>query len=203
MTTSPFGVPGCLSLVLERTPEALMEPEFVAEVPLVSFGAFASDYRAFGWVRLLADRLTDLVNDHANLRLMNAGIENLVDGRTTIVDEIMVHRDQLIAVQAGGPRGDASLRQRTRTYPLAIQSGSYLIEGFLHATPGLDPLASVRQRPPMIPLTSACVEYWADGHRLRQWVGTIIFNRELADWIEPVAVEELEYGRIVPRPASA
>ena len=199
MTTSPFGVPGCLSLVLERVPEALMEPEFAAEAPLVSFGAFAADYVAFGWVRLQADRLTDLLNDHPDLRLLNAGVEDLRRGETTALDEIVLRRDELIAVQAGGPRGDASLRQRTRAHPLVVQSGPYLIEGFLHAAPGVAPMTSVQERPSMIPLTSACVEYWTDGQRKRQWVGTIIFNRELADWIEPVVVDDLEYGLIVPR----
>ncbi len=180
-----------------------MEPEFVSDAPLVSFGAFAPDYRVFGWVRLQADRLTDLVNENAELKLVNVHIEHLVDGRTLAADEVHVRRDQLIAIQAGGPRGDATRRERTRSHPVAVQSGPYLISGFLHARPGVGPMVNVRERPPMIPLTSACIEYWANGQRQHQWVGTIIFNRELADWIEPVTVEELEFGGIVPRSSTA
>ena len=203
MKTSPFDVPGSFSLVLERVPEALMEPEFVTEAPLVSFGAFTLDYRAFGWVRLNAHRITDLLNDHSDLKLLNADIENLQDGRTVAIDEILVRRHELVAVQAGGPRGDASRRQRTRSHPLVVESGPYLIAGFLHAPPGMGPMASVRERPPMIPLTSACVERWVDNQREQQWVGTIIFNRGLADAIRPVTVEELEFGRIAPGRSTA
>lgn len=192
-----------LRLVLERVQEDLHEPEFVTEVPLVGFAAFAADKRVFGWVRLGADRLTDLLNAHEEVRLVHVDVEDLRTGETRAVDQVVVQRRDLVAVQASGPRGDPNRRQRTRAHPLAVQSGPYLITGFLHAAPGVAPLADVAARPPMVPLTSACVEYWADGARRRQWVGTIVFNRALADWIEPVAVEDLEFGEIVPRGMTA
>lgn len=188
-----------LRLVLERVPEDLHEPDYVSEAPLIAFAAFAADRRLFGSLRLGADRLTDLLNAHEELRLLHVDVEDLRSGEIRAADQVVVHRGDLVAVQASGPRGDPALRRRTRTHPLAVQAGPYLITGFLHATPGVGPMADVAGRPPMVPLTSACVEYWADGLRRRQWVGTIVFNRDVTDWIEPVTVEALEFGQIVPR----
>ena len=55
----------------------------------------------------------------------------------------------------------------------------------------------------MVPLTDAWMEYWQAGQRLRQWIGTIVFNRDVADWIRVVAEEDLEFGRLRPTPSTA
>jgi hypothetical protein len=185
-------------LVLERVPEDVFEPEFVADVPLVRFEAYADECRVFGWLRLRAERLTDLLNGLEELRLMHAEVESLVDGQTQAVDDVLVQRHQLVAVHASGPRGDESQRRRTRTHAVAVQAGNYLIGGYVHTLPGVDALASVRERPPMIPLTDAWVEYWSGGQRKRHWVGTILVNRDQADWIRLVSADDLAYGRMRP-----
>ena len=79
--------PRRLCLVLERVPETVFEPEFVAEAPLIRFEAYADRGRIFGWVRLHEDRLTDLLNEHAELLLVNAEVEDLDDGRRSSADE--------------------------------------------------------------------------------------------------------------------
>ena len=50
----------------------------------------------------------------------------------------------------------------------------------------------------MIPLTDAWIEYWSGGRRKRQWVGTIVVNRELADSWRFVPDEDLAFGRLRP-----
>src|SRR5207253_10735069 len=85
-----------LCLVFERVREDVFEPEFVADGPLVRFEAYADDNRLFGWVRLRADRLTDLLNGLDRLRLVNAEVESLIDGKTRTVDDVVVQRRQLI-----------------------------------------------------------------------------------------------------------
>ena len=60
-------------------------------------------------------------------------------------------------------------------------------------------LASMLERPPMVPLTDAWLQHWPGGQRRRSWIGTMVFNRELSDSIRLVSEEELELGLLVPR----
>ena len=97
--------PATLNLVLERRAEDIHEPEFAAYTPLVGFEAFLSAQRVFGWVRLDADRLTDLLNAHELLHLENVHVEDLREGSTIAADETLLPRSEIIAVIASGPRG--------------------------------------------------------------------------------------------------
>lgn len=190
--------PGRLQLVLQSTAEEVFEPDTVPDVPFIRFAAYVSNRRVFGWIRLHEDRLTDLLNAHEELHLLNVGLESLPNGWPGTIDEVIVRRRDLVAVQASGPRGDATRRQPTRTHPIAVQSGAYLICGYLHVPPGIDPLSSVRTRPSMIPLTNASIEYWIQGRREHQASGTIVVNRDLADSIRVVTHDDLIEGNLRP-----
>jgi len=193
-------VPGeRLTLRLDAVAEDVFEPDFVADAPLLRFEAFLTAERLFGWVHLEADRITDLLNAHGELHLHNATFERLVDGSTRHEDELLVPRSSLLAVSVTGPRGDPALRRWTHSHPVAVQLGAYLMGGYAHATPGEDALASMLERPAMVPLTDAWLEYWPDGHRRRSWIGTMVFNRDLTDSIRLVSEEDLELGFLVPR----
>jgi len=194
---------GRLRVALQRTDEDVFEPDSVADGPLVRFVAYSRLHRMFGWVRLRADRLTDLLNGHDELLLTDAEIESLEDGASEPVAEFLVRCSDLVAVHASGPRGDQLLRHRTRTHPVAIGAGHFLVAGHLHATPGVDPIASVRDRPAMVPLTDAWIEYWSGDRRMRHATGTIIVNRAQADWIRVVTDEDLLEGMLGPAPAPA
>jgi hypothetical protein len=190
--------PGRLELVLQRTPEEVFEPDAVSDAPLVRFAAYGAHQRVFGWVSLDADRLTDLLNAHDELCLLDVELEHLPNGLIGTVDEVIIHRSDLVAVHASGPRGDETRRRTTRTHPLAIKSGNYLIGGYIHVPPGVDPLASAHERPPMIPLTDALIEYWVQGKRQHQSIGTIVVNRDAADWIQVVTHDDLIEGLLRP-----
>jgi len=190
--------PGRLQLTLQHTAEEVFEPGAAPEAPFIRFAAYVANRRIFGWVRLHEDRLTDLLNAHEELHLLDVGLETLPNGWPGTIDEVIVRRRDLIAVQANGPRGDTALRQATRTHPIAIQSGCYLIGGYLHVPPGTDPLASVRTRPSMIPLTNASIEYWVNGRREHQASGTIVVNRDATDWIRVVTHDDLIEGNLRP-----
>jgi hypothetical protein len=185
---------GPATLILERLPDAPHEPDSVADAPLVGFDAFLPDLRLYGWIRLTADRLTDLLNAHTELALDNVTIERLSDGRMQWSDRLVVERDRLVAVRASAPRGDPALRRHLRLHPLVVQSGPFLIGGYLHAPPDVEPLEEIEGRPAMTPLSTGWLEYWTDGRRRRYWVGTILFNRGLADAIELVREVDLEFG---------
>ena len=198
----PQTPPDRLHFILQRTPEEVFEPDFVSDVPLVRFVAFGRHHRVFGWVRLRADRLTDLLNTHEELLLTDVEIESLDDRATRSVDEVLIRCSELIAVHASKPRGDEARRRLTRTHPIAIQSGNYLIGGYLHAPTGSDPIASMGERPLMVPLTDAWIEYWSGGERTKQSSGTIIVNREQVDWMRVVTDEDLfsDLLRLSPTP---
>jgi hypothetical protein len=190
--------PGRLELVLQRTAEEVFEPDAVPDAPFIRFGAYVAHQRLFGWVRLDEDRLTDLLNAHNELHLMNVELDRLVNGMAGTVDEVVIRRRDLVAVQARGPRGAVALRHPTRTHPFAIQAGNYLIGGYLHVPPGTDPLKSAETRPPMIPLTDALIEYWVNGKAEHQAIGTIIVNRDAADWMKVVTHDDLIEGMLRP-----
>jgi hypothetical protein len=185
-----------LELVLQPTSEEVFEPDSVSDTPLVEFIAYGTHQRVFGWVRLHADRLTDLLNAHEELLLVDVELETLSDGMTGTVDEVLIRRVDLIAVQATGPQGIESRRQPTEPHPIALQAGNYLIGGYLHVVPGDDPLASAWNRPPMVPLTDAWIEYSVDGACQRQSVGTIVVNRDATDSIRLVSEDDLVDGQL-------
>ena len=187
----PIPTPGRLHIRLQPTREEVFEPDYLPEAPLIRFEAYRTADRMFGWVRLQADRLTDLLNDHDELLLTDVKIESLVDGRTRFVDEILVQSSELIAVHASGPRGDESLRQVTVPHPVALRSGDYLIGGFLHVPPDSDPMASLDDRPMMLPLTDAWIEYRSGEEHTKQSSGTVIVNRAQVDWMRVVGAEDL------------
>jgi hypothetical protein len=190
--------PGRLQLLLQRTAEEVFEPDAAPDAPFVRFAAYGAHQRVFGWVRLREDRLTDLLNAHDELHLLEVELESLATGLLGTVDEVIIPRRDLVAVQANGPHGDASRRLPTRTHPITVQSGNYLISGYLHVPPGDDPLESVRRRPPMIPLTDALIEYWMHGKREHQAIGTIIFNRDAVDRMRAVTHDDLLDGLLRP-----
>jgi hypothetical protein len=173
-----------VDLVMERSSEEIHEPEFAAYAPLVSFEAFLAERRVYGWVRLTADRLTDLVATHDSVRLVNVLIELLADRRTVTAEEATLRRSELVAVVASGPRGEPSRRLATVTHRVLVQSGPYVIGGDLHAPPDVDPLDRVRDGGPMVPLTDAWLEHGWGGEVRRERLETIIVNRELVTRLE-------------------
>jgi hypothetical protein len=188
-----------LTLRLDAAAEDVCEPEFVSDAPLLRFEAFLPQWRLFGSVRLAADRLTDLLNAHAELQLHEATFESLVDGSTREAESVVVPRSSLVGVVVTGPRGDPALRRWTHSHAAVVQLGDFLMGGYAHVPPDDDPLATIRGRPSMVPLTDARLEYWPGGQHRRTWIGTMIFNRDLADWIRIVSDSELELGLIRPR----
>jgi len=166
-------------------------------LPEVEFVAYAEDGRLSGRIRLDASRLSDMLNNHDEFLLEDILAERLPDGGTMLLPEFLVRREELILVHATGPRGDRAQRTRTVTHGIALRAGPYLVNGDLHAAPGMDPLVFFRRRRPMVPLTDATVEYRAVESPVQEFAGTIVVNRDHIDW-----VRETEDGlRAVELPA--
>jgi hypothetical protein len=183
-----------LSLIFDRSADAPAgaegaHPGAAVLYPLVDFVAYASDCTLSGRIRLRSDRLTDMLNDHEELHLVDVMVQSLVEPEAVEVREVVVPRDELLLVHATGPRGDQARRTRTRQTSVAVVSGPYAVRGYLHSVPFLDAMAGLNRRSPMIPLTDAVVDYPLGGELYRQRVGTVIVNRSRIDHI----IESVEH----------
>ena len=174
-----------LRLVL-RQPGPPPRPGSVAEgveLPEVDFVAYSTSERLSGRVRLDSARLTDMLNAHHEYVLVDALAERLPDGGSMVVPEILVGRHELALVRAGGPRGDRALRVPTTTHRLVLRSGRYLVAGRLHSSHGEDPLAALRARDPMVPLTDAAIMFRVGPDIVEEPGGTVVVNRDLVEWV--------------------
>lgn len=168
--------------------------------PEVEFIGYAEDCLFRGHVRMNADRLSDLLNDHDEYQLVDVLVEDLAGDRTIQLRDIVIARDELLLVQVVGPRGDRGRRVRTRQHPLAMQVGPYQVRGYLHALPGIDAVSSFRHRRPMVPLTEAWIEYrHGDTHQRRQ-VATVVVNRQQVDWVVDSPEPEVEMPDLFVQP---
>jgi len=153
-------------------------------LPWVEFVAFTEDCRVSGRIQLDCDRLSDTLNDHLDYLLCDVQVESLEDGRSVDAAEVPIARDELIAVLAGDPRGNPNRRMHTLVHPVTVEAGPHLIRGYLHALPGMEPLAWAHRRRPMIPLSDAWIEYRSGGITQVTTYGTIVVNRDRAQWIQ-------------------
>ena len=175
--------PGGLDASSSGEPGAPEPAPDVDGLPEIDFVAYTSDERLSGRVRLDASRLSDMLNRHDEYVLVDALAERLPHGGSLLVSEILVRRSELPLVHAFGPRGDRTLRIPTEPHRIVLRAGRYLVSGRLHSAVGEDPLASLRARRPMVPLTYATIEFRRGGEIVREPSGTIVVNREHVDWV--------------------
>ena len=165
----------------------------VPATPEIAFSAYAEDCRLSGHLRLATERLSDMLNSVDELVLVDVLVESLIDGHTFEAKELLVARDELVAVEASGPRGNPQRRIRVRPFPIGVKLGPYLVRGYVHVSPGANPLVAVRRKRPMVALTEATIEYQSHGSQVQRRSSTILFNRLLVDWIAPTVDEAIEY----------
>lgn len=166
----------------------------------VEFAAYAEDCRIFGFWRHGAERMSDALNGVEEYVLHDVLVSVLGDGRTTEAREFVVQRDELLAVRAAGPRGNAERRSRVRPSPITLQAGPYTIHGYVHAPPGADALRQIRRRKTMVPLTETWMEYTSAGQVHRARVGVLAVNMVWVDWVRMSRDEEV---RLPGLPAEA
>lgn len=166
-------------------------PPVAPPTPEIEVIAYAEDCILSGHLRLSADRLSDLLNEHEEFELVDVMVADLEGGHGIEIRDMLVHRDELLVVQASGPRGNAQRRQRTRQHPIVAKAGPYEVRGYIHALPGSDPIASMRRRRPMVAMTDAIIEYTVDRVRQERRAGVVILNRDCVDWVVEGVDEEI------------
>ncbi len=171
--------------------------------PIVEFVAYGEDCLLSGQIRLAAERLSDMLNNHDEYQLVNVLVERLDGQGAAEAREVLVPRDEILLVHATGPRGSQARRQRTRPHPVAIQMGPYHVRGYLHALPGGDPLLAIRRRKAMVPLTDAWVEFSIGAVRQRRQAAALVINREQIDWISNADDEDILSPEMPTMPVAA
>ncbi len=196
-------IPRCLRVAFSQ-PVAALEVEAQAAAPVeeVDFVAYGVDCILSGRAVLDGDRLSDMLNANDEYALVGVTVERLEDGGPMTVDEVVVGRDELFMVHASGPRGDAARRLRTSPQHVALQMGPYQVRGFLHGMPGTDPVASMRRRKSMVPLTNARIAFVVGGEPREDRVKAIILNRDRVDWVVAVEPDRSEFPARTKRAAS-
>lgn len=155
----------------------------------VEFQGFGGDCTIAGRITMFGERLTDFLNGQERFRLHKCEFTSLDDGHVVPLDSISLEREELLCVVGTGPRGSVKQRVRLEATRMQLAIGPYIILGRLHTRAGLDPMKSVLQREPMIPLTTATIAFTLAGATVVQDVPTIIVNRLLVDWISATADE--------------
>ena len=148
--------------------------------------AYAGDCRLYGHVDSADQRLTDLLNATGELRVIDARLEALADGHVVELPELTIGRDEVFAVVARGPRGDAARRIRTHSTRVIVELGPYQVEGDVHGTPASDPLYATVRRAVWVPLTDATIRYRRGPESVTDEVATLLVNRELASSFKAV-----------------
>ena len=138
-------------------------------------------------------RLTDLLNDEQELRILNARLESLADGHVSESPELVVGRDELYAVVAVGPRGSIARRLHTHTRNVVVDLGPFRITGAIHGTAASNPLAGVLRRAPWVPLTDAVISYLSGARTIHHQVPTLLINRAVASSIRAAEEESAPY----------
>jgi hypothetical protein len=179
-----------LRLVLRQPGSARAFAATETDLPEIEFVAYSTSERLSGRIRLDAARLTDMLNSHREYVLIDALAERLPEGGSMVVPEILVARHELALVRVGGPRGDRTLRIPTTQHQLVLRSGRYTVAGRLHSNPGQDPLAALRARDPMVPLTHAAILFRVGTDIVEEPAGTVVVNRDLVDWVREGALDD-------------
>jgi hypothetical protein len=160
-------------------------------VDVIELVGFAADCRLRGAVDLGDRRLTDLLNATPELRLEDVRVESIDDGHVVALEELTVGRDELLAVVAGGPRGEPARRLHTHTIMVEVELGPYRVTGAVHGRPASDPLAAVFQRAAWVPLTDARIAYRSSEGLISESADTLLVNRGLAGSFQVVEEESI------------
>jgi hypothetical protein len=154
-------------------------PGYAAARMQIPFTAYADDCTVTGEIALQSDRLSDFLASTAEFEV-----------------DAAIFRDDLCFVVATGPRGRVERRLWTRQHPVRARIGPYVVRGYLHAPPTIDPLKNTDRRP-ILALTSSVVEYAQGGALMRDEAAAILLNSSRIDVLEAASEEDLGLSREV------
>jgi hypothetical protein len=162
----------------------------------VPITAYAEDCTFTGEFDLPAPRLADFLTSTAEFEVGNVTFRALDDGRVVDATSAAILREDLFVVLASEPRGDPELRIWTRQYPVVAHLGPYVVRGYLHAPPTIDPL-KIGTRRPILALTQGRLAYTEAGTAIEVESEAILLNSAKVETLEPTTIEDLDGGSLV------
>ncbi len=156
----------------------------------IPFSAYADDCTVTGEMALTTDRLSDFLAATDEFEVDSVAFRALDDGRVVESPSAAIQRDDLCMVAASGPRGRPERRLWTRQYPVRARIGPYLVLGYLHAPPTIDPLRTTDRRT-IVALTSSVVEYALGGELRHEQAEAVLVNRAKIDVLEAASDADL------------
>lgn len=156
----------------------------------IPFSAYADDCTVSGELALGSDRLSDFLASTTEFELGSPEFRALDDGRTVTAESCAIERDDLCVILATGPRGRAERRLWTRQHPVRLRVGPYVVVGYLHSPPTIDPFRTTDRRP-IVALT-ACVVGIPQGESTT-WVEaeSVLINTAKIDHLETASEEDI------------
>jgi hypothetical protein len=168
----------------------------------IPFSAYADDCTVRAELALRTDRLSDFLASTTEFEVAGPEFRALDDGRTVSADSAEIERDDLCLILATGPRGRAERRLWTRQHPVRVRVGPYVVIGYLHSPPTIDPFRTTDRRP-IVALTS-CVLAYAEGDRtVRVESEAVLVNTTKIDHLETASEEDLGLARSLQAQAPA
>jgi hypothetical protein len=162
----------------------------------IPFTAYAEDCTVTGEIALGADRLSDLLSTTTEYEIGPVAFRALDDGREVKAESCAVERDDLLVVLATGPRGKAERRLWTRQHPVRARVGPYVVVGYLHAPPTIDPLRTTDRRP-IVALTAGTLVYAEGGTTVRVESEAILLNSAKIDRLESATDDDIGLAKSV------
>ena len=156
----------------------------------IPFTAYAEDCTVSGELALQADRLSDFLASTVEFEVANPSFRALEDGRTVSAESCAVERDDFCLILATGPRGRLERRLWTRQHPVRVRVGPYVVIGYLHAPPTIDPFRTTERRP-IVALTSSLVGYVAGEETVWSEAEAVLINTAKIDHLETASEEDI------------
>jgi hypothetical protein len=156
----------------------------------IPFSAYAEDCTVQGEVSIEMDRLSDFLAATEEFEIQGAAFRALDDGRVVESSSATLVRGDLCAVAATGPRGRPERRLWTRQFPVRVRVGPYVVVGYLHSPPTIDPFQSTDRRV-IVALTETVVEYAIGNELRRDRSDAVLLNGRRIDRMEQVDRAEL------------
>ena len=159
----------------------------------IPFTAYADDCTVSGQVDLQVDRLSDLLATTEEFEVDHPSFRAIDDGHTVEARSVDVCREDLCIVLATGPRGRAERRLWTRQHPVRARVGPYVVLGYLHSPPTIDPFRAT-DRHPIVALTACAIGYHVAGEPVWVEAEAVLVNTAKLEHLETATAEELGHA---------
>jgi hypothetical protein len=164
----------------------------------IPFSAYADDCTVRGELELKTDRLSDFLASTTEFQLASPEFRALDDGRTVSAESCEIERDELCVILATGPRGREERRLWTRQHPVRVRVGPYVVVGYLHSPPTIDPFRTTDRRP-IVALTSCVVGYAESDSTVWVEAQAVLVNTSKIEHLETASEEDIGLARSLER----